>query len=93
MNRAGSIGTGLPSNGGASMRRTIFAALLCGAAVLLSACGEESGNQVKETAKAIDKTADHATGRAQLQQKKKLEQKLNGIQQNQQKQLDNALKD
>ena len=76
------------------MRRTIFAALLCGAALFLSACGEEEGkNPVQETAKAIDKTADHATGKAQLQQKKKLEQKLNGIQQNQQKQLDNALKD
>ena len=75
------------------MRRTIFAALLCGAALFLSACGEEGENQVKETAKAIDKTADHATGKAQLQQKKKLEQKLNNIQQNQQKQLDNALKD
>ena len=75
------------------MRKTIFAALLCGVALFLSACGEEGQKQVKETAKAIDKTADHATGKAQLQQKKKLEQKLNGIQQNQQKQLDNALKD
>ena len=75
------------------MRRTIFAALLCVAALLLSACGEEGQKQVKETAKAVDKTADHATGKAQLEQKKKLEQKLNGIQQDHQKQYDQALKD
>ena len=82
------------------MRKMVFAALICGAALVLSACGEQENNSqstvkktVKETAEAVDKTADHATGKAQLERKKKLENKLNGIQQNQQKQLDQALKD
>lgn len=74
------------------MRKSIYAALLCGAALVLAACGEQE-NGVSETARAIDKTADHATGKAQLEQKKKMEQKLNQIQQDQQKQLDKALKD
>ena len=82
------------------MRNMVFAALVCGAALVLSACGEQENNSqttvkttVKETAKAVDKTADHATGKAQLEQKKKLENKLNGIQKNQQNQLNDALKD
>ena len=82
------------------MRKMVFAALICGAALVLSACGEQENNSqstvkktVKETAEAVDKTADHATGKAQLERTKKLENKLNGIQQNQQKQLDQALKD
>ena len=75
------------------MRRTIFAVLLCGAAFVMSACGEQENNQIKETAKAVDKTADHATGKAQLEQKKKMEKKLNQLQQNQQKQYEKAMKD
>ena len=92
------------------MRNMVFAALVCGAALVLSACGEQENAEqpnttvkktenktvkktVKETAKAVDKTADYATGRTQLQQKKKLENKLNGIQKNQQNQLNDALKD
>ena len=79
------------------MRKMFLAALIGGTALVLAACGEENGeskvqNTVKETAKAVDKTADHATGKAQLEQKKKMENKLNQIQQNQNKQLDNALK-
>ena len=79
------------------MRKMFLAALIGGTALVLAACVEENGeskvqNAVKETAKAVDKTADHATGKAQLEQKKKLENKLNQIQQNQNKQLDNALK-
>ena len=80
------------------MRKMFLAALIGGTALVLAACGEENGesnvqNAVKETAKAVDKTADHATGKAQLEQKKKMENKLNQIQQNQNKQLNNALKD
>ena len=80
------------------MRKMFLAALIGGTALVLAACGEENGESkvkttVKETAKAVDKTADHATGKAQLEQKKKMENKLNQIQQNQNKQLDNALKD
>ena len=84
------------------MRNMVFAALVCGAALVLSACGEQENTEqpkttvkktVKETAKAVDKTADYATGKAQLEQKKKMEKQLNGIQKNQQKQLDQALKD
>ena len=80
------------------MRKMFLAALIGGTVLVLSACGEsENGeskvqNAVKETAKAVDKTADHATGKAQLEQKKKMENKLNQIQQNQNKQLNNALK-
>ena len=79
------------------MRKMFLAALIGGTALVLAACGEENGeskvqNAVKETAKAVDKTADHATGKAQLEQKKKMENKLNQIQQNQNRQLDNALK-
>ena len=79
------------------MRKMFLAALIGGTALVLAACGEENGeskvqNAAKETAKAVDKTADHATGKAQLEQKKKMENKLNQIQQNQNKQLDNALK-
>ena len=81
------------------MRIIFFTALIAGSVFFLSACGEqENGNSkvqnaVKETAKAVDKTADHATGKAQLQQKKKMENKLNQIQQNQNRQLNQALKD
>ena len=86
------------------MRSMIFAALLVGTMLAASACGEQKQNPaapaqstvretVKETAKAIDKTADHATGKAQLEQKKKIETRLNKIQQNQQNQLNQALKD
>ena len=77
------------------MRRTYLAALIGGAALLLAACGEQENGKpvVKETAEAVDKTADYATGRTQLQQKKKLETKLNKLQQKQQKQLDKALKE
>ena len=64
------------------MKNMFFAALICCAALVLSACGD-----------AADKTADHATGKAQLEQKKKLENKLNSLQKNQQNQLDQALKD
>ena len=80
------------------MRKLFLAALIGGAAIVLSACGESENGEsqvkttVKETAKAVDKTADHATGKAQLEQKKKMENKLNQIQQNQNKQLDDALK-
>lgn len=80
------------------MRKMFLAALIGAAAIVLSACGESENGEsqvkttVKETAKAVDKTADHATGKAQLEQKKKMENKLNQIQQNQNKQLDNALK-
>ena len=80
------------------MRKMLLAALICGTVLVLSACGEqENGNSkvqnaVKETAKAVDKTADHATGKAQAEQKKKIEKKLDQIQQKQNKQLDDALK-
>ena len=79
------------------MRKMFLAALIGGTVLVLAACGEENGeskvqNAVKETAKAVDKTADHATGKTQLEQKKKMENKLNRIQQNQNKQLDDALK-
>ena len=82
------------------MKNMFCAVLICGAALVLSACGEQESNSqssvkkaVKETAAAVDKTADHATGKAQLEQKKKLENKLNSLQKNQQNQLDQALKD
>lgn len=82
------------------MRNMVFAVLICSAAVFLSACGEQENNTqstvkktVRETAEAVDKTADHATGKAQLERKKKLENKLNSLQKNQQNQLDQALKD
>ena len=82
------------------MKNMFFAALICGAALVLSACGEQENSSqsavkktVKETAEAVDKTADHATGKAQLERKKKLENKLNSLQKNQQNQLDQALKD
>ena len=80
------------------MRKMLLAALIGGIVLVLSACGEqENGNSkvqnaVKETAKAVDKTADHATGKAQAEQKKKIEKKLDQIQQKQNKQLDDALK-
>ena len=80
------------------MRKMFLAALIGGTALVLTACGESENGEskfkttVKETAKAVDKTADHATGKAQLEQKKKMENKLNQIQQKQNKQLDNALK-
>ena len=80
------------------MRKMFLAALIGGTVLVLTACGESENGEskvkttVKETAKAVDKTADHATGKAQLEQKKKLENKLNQIQQKQNKQLDNALK-
>ena len=80
------------------MRKMLLAALIGGTVLVLSACGEqENGNSkvqnaVKETAKAVDKTADHATGKAQAEQKKKIEKKLDQIQQKQNKQLDDALK-
>lgn len=81
------------------MRNMFWAALIGSAAILLSACGEQENSNskvektVKETAQAVDKTVDHAIGKAQLEQKKKLENRLNKIQQNQNKQLDQALKD
>lgn len=80
------------------MRKMFLAALIGGTAIVLSACGESENGEskvkttVKETAKAVDKTADHATGKAQLEQKKKMENKLNQLQQKQNKQLDDALK-
>ncbi|MBQ6599438.1 MAG: hypothetical protein IJH79_17970 [Lentisphaeria bacterium] len=79
------------------MRKMFLAALIGGTALVLAACGEENGeskvqNAAKETAKAADKTADYATGKTQLEQKKKMENKLNQIQQNQNKQLNDALK-
>ena len=80
------------------MRKMFLAALIGGTVLVLSACGEQENGEskvkatVKETAKAVDKTADHATGKAQLEQKKKLENKLNQIQKNQNKQLNDALK-
>ncbi len=81
------------------MRKLFLAALIGGTAIVLSACGESENGEskvkttVKETAEAVDKTADHATGKAQLEQKKKMENKLNQLQQKQNKQLDDALKD
>lgn len=82
------------------MKNMFFAALIFGAALVLTACGEQESNSqstvkktVKETAEAVDKTADHATGKAQLERKKKLENKLNSLQKNQQNQLNQALKD
>ena len=81
------------------MRKMFLAALIGGTVLVLSACGEQENGEskvkttVKETAKAVDKTADHATGKAQLEQKKKTESKLNQLQQKQNKQLDDALKD
>ena len=87
------------------MRRMILAAMFAGTALVLSACGEQSDSKpgtatektvkktVRETAEAVDKTADYATGRTQLEQKKKMENKLNKIQQNQNQQLNQALKD
>lgn len=81
------------------MRKMFLAALIGGTVLVLSACGESENGEskvkttVKETAKAVDKTADHATGKAQLEQKKKTESKLNQLQQKQNKQLDDALKD
>ena len=81
------------------MRNMLFAALIGAAALVLAACGEqENGNSqvrnaVKETAKAVDKTADQTTGKAQLEQKKKMENQLNQIQQKQSKQLNQTLKD
>ena len=79
------------------MRKMFLAALIGGTALVLAACGEENGeskvqNAAKETAKAADKTADYATGKTQLEQKKKMENKLHQIQQNQNKQLNDALK-
>lgn len=80
------------------MRKMLLAALIGGTVLVLSACGEQGNgnskvqNTVKETAKAVDKTADHATGKAQLEQKKKMEKQLNQLQQKQNKQLDDALK-
>ena len=79
------------------MRKMFLAALIGGTALVLAACGEENGeskvqNAAKETAKAADKTADYATGKTQLEQKKKMENKLHQIQQNQNKQLKDALK-
>ncbi len=79
------------------MRKMFLAALIGGTALVLAACGEENGeskvrNAAGETAKAVDRTADHAVGKAQLEQKKKMENKLNQLQQNQNKQLDKALK-
>ena len=73
--------------------------------LVLSACGEQTDSNpgtaagktvkkaVRETAGAVDKTADQVTGKAQLEQKKKMENKLNKIQQNQNQQLNQALKD
>ena len=81
------------------MRKMLLAALIGGTVLVLSACGEqESGNSqvqntVKETAEAVDKTADYGTGKVQLQQKKKMEKQLNQLQQKQNKQLEDALKD
>ena len=81
------------------MRNMLLAALIGGTVLVLSACGEqENGNSkvqnaARETAKSVDKTADYATGKTQLEQKKKMENKLNRIQQNQNKQLNDALKD
>ena len=80
------------------MRKMLLAALIGGTILVLSACGEQENgssqvqNTVKETAKAADKTADYATGKTQLEQKKKMEKKLNQLQQKQNKQLDDALK-
>mgnify|MGYP004674254143 FL=1 len=82
------------------MRKMVCTLLCCaGAALFLSACGEQKKSPegkvesaVKETARAVDKTADYATGKTQLEQKKKLENKLNKIQGDQQKQLEDALK-
>ena len=80
------------------MRNMLLAALIGGTVLVLSACGEqENGNSkvqnaARETAKAADQTADYATGKKQLEQKKKMENKLNRIQQNQNKQLNDALK-
>ena len=80
------------------MHKMLLAALIGGTVLFLSACGEQENgsskvrNTVKETAKAVDKTADHATGKAQLEQKKKMEKQLNQLQQKQNKQLDDALK-
>ena len=87
------------------MRRMILAAMFAGTAFVLSACGEQTDSNpgtatgktvkkaVRETAEAVDKTADQVTGKAQLEQKKKMENKLNKIQQNQNQQLNQALKD
>ena len=80
------------------MRTILIAALLGCTALILSACGEQQSggtkadNAVRETAAAVDKTADHAVGKAQLEQKKKMENKLNAIQQKHQKQYDQAVK-
>ena len=82
------------------MRKMVCTLLCCaGATLFLSARGEQKQNPegkvesaVKETAQAVDKTADYATGKTQLEQKKKLENKLNKIQGDQQKQLEDALK-
>ncbi|MBO4632354.1 MAG: hypothetical protein J5858_10560 [Lentisphaeria bacterium] len=80
--------------------RIIFSAISAvAAALVLSACGEQGNsnskakNAVRETAEAVDKTADHATGKAQLEQKKKMETRLNRIQQDQNRQLNQALKE
>ena len=81
------------------MRKLFLAALIGGTALVLSACGESENGEpkakttVKETAKAVDQAADQATGKAQLEQKKKMENRLNQIQQKQNQQMSNALKD
>ena len=120
------------------MRRTILAAALFSAVVVLSACGEQQPAKssapaspapapaakpapapakpaakpapqkteakparkqpakpgvVTETAQAIDKTADYATGRTQLQAKKRMQNKLQNIQQGHQDQYNKALQD
>ena len=69
------------------------------AALLLAACGERENssskvrNTARETAEGVDKTADRAIGKAQLEQKKKMENQLNRLQQNQNRQLNQALRD
>ena len=46
-----------------------------------------------DVAKELDSAADYATGRTQLKAKQNMQRKLNSIQQNQQNQLNDALKD
>lgn len=78
------------------MCRMFFTGMMIGAlGLFLSACDESgtSSSAGQQATQAVNKTADYAAGQVQLRQKQKMENKLNAIQQKQQKQYNQAMQE
>ena len=70
------------------MKRWLALLLLCAAAGLLSACGD---NGTSETVKSADKTADYLSGNKSVGQGRKMARKLDQTNADYNKKLENAL--